>query len=122
LEFASDKGKNIQLSSFIFQDDTCLFNSTKSLGILLGNNDLEINNSLELLRSTEYQRIVDSKNLMFNDKKGIEDVVSVSSNEEYLNLEELNYICSDVAESLGDGGCDPKCLKPLYHTAEAQRK
>ena len=52
LEFASDKGKNVQLSSFIFQDDTYLLNSTKSLGILLGNNDLEINNSLELLRST----------------------------------------------------------------------
>ena len=53
---------------------------------------------------------------MFNDKREIEDVVSVSSNEEYLKLEELNYICSDVAESLGDGGCDPKCLKaPISH-------
>jgi len=87
LEFASDKGKNVQPNSFIFQYDTCLFNSTKSFGILLGNNDLEINNSLELLRSTEYQRMVDSKNLMFNDKKEIEDVVSVSSNDEYFTLQ-----------------------------------
>ena len=65
--------------------------------------------------------MIDSKNLMFNDKREIEDVVSVSSNEEHLNLEELNYICSDVAESLGDGGCDPKS-KNLYITLQRHKE
>jgi hypothetical protein len=41
----------------------------------------------------------------------VEDALTVCSNEDSVDLEALNLICSEVAEGLGDGGCDPLILQ-----------
>lgn len=116
LEIASVKGNDPQSSSFIFRDDTYLLNSTKSLGVLLGDNDHDIYNSLKSLREMEGQRLIESKNLAELNKVAVDDTSTVCSNKDCIDLEDLNLICSEIAEGLGDGGCDPKCLQtPVSH-------
>ena len=41
----------------------------------------------------------------------VEDASTVCSNEDIVDLEALNLICSEIAEGLGDGGCDPLILQ-----------
>jgi hypothetical protein len=41
----------------------------------------------------------------------VEEALTVCSNEESVHLEALNLICADIAEGLGDGGCDPLILQ-----------
>jgi hypothetical protein len=122
LEHTSGKGKDPQNISFVFRDDTFLFNSSKSLGILLGDNEFDMHNSLENLRQIERQRLHDSKLLMESNRL-VADVASmVSSNEEGIDLEALNFICSEIAEGLGDGGCDPKCLQTPISQNKGSKK
>jgi hypothetical protein len=40
-----------------------------------------------------------------------DEVSTVASFEDVLDLDALNLICSEVAEGLGDGGCDPVCIQ-----------
>jgi hypothetical protein len=78
LEHTSGKGKDPQNISFIFRDDTFLFNSSKSLGILLGDNELDMHNSLEILRQIERQHLHDSKLLMESNRLVADDASTVS--------------------------------------------
>jgi hypothetical protein len=55
--------------------------------------------------------LVESKKIVDTNKVEIDDVSTVYSFEDCLDLEALNLICSEIVEGLGDGGCDPKCLQ-----------
>jgi hypothetical protein len=41
----------------------------------------------------------------------VEDASTICSNEDSVDLEALNLICSEVVEGLGDGSCDPLILQ-----------
>jgi hypothetical protein len=46
----------------------------------------------------------------------VDDASTVCSNDDNIDIEALNLICSEISEGLGDGGCDPKCLQiPVSH-------
>jgi hypothetical protein len=93
-----------------------LLASTSSLGIVLGASDQEVSLTLSSLRDLESQRLRD---FSLNHVSTILDETStVCSLDENLDLQSLNLICSEVAEDLGDGGCDPLCL----HTPLSQFK
>jgi hypothetical protein len=116
LESTLDKGKFQQPPSFIFRDDSSLFNSTKSLGIALGNTDRDVFNSLKSLKDIEYNRIIEAK-MREDNFVLVEEASTVCSNEDSVDLEALNLVCADIAEGLGDGGCDPLIL----HTPISQK-
>jgi len=111
LEFALDKGKMQQPPSFISRDDSSLVNSTSSLGVVLGSNDHDIFNSLKCLKDIEHNRLLENAKLREENFVLVEDASTVCSNEDIVDLEALNLICSEIAEGLGDGGCDPLILQ-----------
>jgi len=111
LESATEKGKTQQPHSFISRDDSSLLSSTKSLGVVLGSNDHDIFNSLKCLKDIEHNRLLENAKLREENFVLVEDASTVCSNEDIVDLEALNLICSEIAEGLGDGGCDPLILQ-----------
>jgi hypothetical protein len=111
LESTLDKGKLQQPPSFIFRDDSSLLNATRSIGVVLGNNEHDVFNSLKSLKDQEYNRMTENAKLREENFVLVEDASTVCSNEDSVDLEALNLICSEVAEGLGDGGCDLLILK-----------
>jgi hypothetical protein len=46
----------------------------------------------------------------------LDDVSTVGSTEDNIDLEAMNLICSEISEGLGDGGYGPLCLQiPISH-------
>jgi len=111
LESATDKGKTQQPHSFISRDDSSLLSSTKSLGVVLGSNDHDIFNSLKSLKDIEHNRLIENTKLREDSFVLVEDTSTVGSNDDNIDLEVLNHICSEIAEGLGDGDCDPMILQ-----------
>ena len=111
LESALDKGKMQQPPSFISRDDSSLVNSTSFLGVVLGSNDHDIFNSLKCLKDIEHNRLLENAKIREENFVLVEDASTVCSNEDIVDLEALNLICSEIAEGLGDGGCDPLILQ-----------
>jgi len=111
LESSTDKGKTQQPHSFISRDDSSLLSSTKSLGVVLGSNDHDIFNSLKSLKDIEYNRLIENTKLREDSFVLVEDTSTVGSNDDNIDLRVLNHICSEIAEGLGDGGCDPVILQ-----------
>jgi len=111
LDTEPDKGKQPQPCSFISRDDSSLLNISKSLGVVLGDNDQDILNSLKSLRDVEFNRMNESLNLLEENKVVVEDASTFCSNDDNIDLDALNQICSEISEGLGDGGCDPVCLQ-----------
>jgi hypothetical protein len=123
LDSAPEKGKEPQPCSFISRDDSSLLNSAKSLGVVLGDNEQDILNSLKALRDIEGFRLVESKKLAEDNKVVVDDASTFCSNDDVLDLEALNLICSEISEWLGDGGCDPKCLQtPVSQKKDSRRQ
>ena len=123
LESALDKGKMQQPPSFISQDDSSLVNSTSSLGVVLGSNDHDIFNSLKCLKDIEHNRLLENAKLREENFVLVEDASTVCSNEDIVDLEALNLICSKIAEGLGDGGCDPLILQtPVSQKMRGQHR
>jgi len=112
LESALDKGKLQQPTSFTSRDVSSLLTSSKSIGVVLGNNEHDIFNSLKCLKDIEFSRLNENDKLREDNIVLVEDASTVCSNEDNLDLEALNLICSEIAEGLGDGGCDPLILQP----------
>jgi hypothetical protein len=110
-ESTLDKGKMQQPPSFISRDDSSLFNATKSIEVILGNNEQDIFNSLKSLKDQEYIRMIEIAKLREENFVLVEDASTICSNEDSVDLEALNLICLEVAEGLGDGGCDPLILQ-----------
>jgi hypothetical protein len=106
LESTLDKGKFQQPISFITRDDSSLINATKSLGVVLGNNDHNVFNALKSLKDQEFFRLVENAKLRDENFVLVEDASTVCFNDDSVDLEGLNFICSDIVEGLGDGGCD----------------
>ena len=111
LDTEPDKGKQPQPCSFISRDDSSLLNISKSLGVVLGDNDQDILNSLKSLRDVEFNRMNESLNLLEENKVVVEDASTFCSNDDNIDLDALNQICSEISEGLGDGGCDHVCLQ-----------
>jgi hypothetical protein len=110
LETQLEKG-NLQHSlSFISRDDSSILNSSLSLGVVLGNNDQDVFNSLKRLKDIEHNRLLQDAKLRDENFVLVEDASTVCSTEDNVDLEALNLICSGIAEGLGDGGCDPLIL------------
>ena len=121
LEIANDKGKNPLTLSFISRDDTSLLLSVNSIGVRLGDDSAQIHNSLENLRNLELQHIAEFKTIDTSNKEILDDA-SACSFEDSLDLDALNLICSEIAEGLGDGGCDPKGLQTPLSSVKGSRK
>jgi hypothetical protein len=116
LESSSIKGKETRPLSFDAIDDSILLGSTSALGISLGSNEQEVSLSLKSLNDLESHRLSKNFNLEVTNKNLVDDVSSVCSLEENMDLDALNLICAEITEDLGDGGCDPLCLQtPLSH-------
>jgi len=111
MDTTPDKGKEPQPCSFISRDDSSLLNSATSIGVVLGDNEYEILNSLNSLRDLEKFRLNQNKKLVDDNNIVLDDASIVCSNDDGIDLEALNFICSEISEGLGDGGCDPKCLQ-----------
>lgn len=72
--------------------------------------------SLKVLRDVEYNRLSEAANKNIGSCVVVEDASTVCSNEDFVDLEALNLICSDIAEGVGDGGCDSLHLQtPISH-------
>ena len=81
----------------------------------MGCNDSEILNLINLLKDVEYNRFVERASRVENCDL-VDDTLTVCSNDDIIDLEAINLICSDIAEGLGDGGCDPLILQsPIPH-------
>jgi hypothetical protein len=116
LESSSIKGKETRPLSFDAIDDSILLASTSALGISLGSNEQEVSLSLKSLKDLESLRLSENFNLEVTNKILVDDVSSVCSLEENMDLDALNLICAEITEDLSDGGCDPLCLQtPLSH-------
>jgi hypothetical protein len=103
LETQLEKG-NLQHSlSFISHDDSSILNSSLSLGVVLGNNDQDVFNSLKRLKDIEHNRLLQDANLIDENFVLVEDASTVCSTEDNVDLEALNLICSGIAKGLGDG-------------------
>jgi hypothetical protein len=122
LESMNEKDIISQPPSFISCDDNFLFNSTKSLGVLLGENEVEVNKSIVCLKDIEKQRLLEFSKSAVITKDLMQDVSSVCSFDDGLHLENLNFICSEIAEGLGDVGCDPKCLPNPVSQSKISKK
>ena len=123
LESSSIKGKESQPLSFDALDDSILLASTSALGISLGVNEHEVSCSLKSLKDVESHRLSEIFNLEESSKNLVDDVSSVCSLEENMDLDALNLICAEITEDLGDGGCDPLCLQtPLSHYKKSRSK
>jgi hypothetical protein len=103
LESTLDKGKLQQPPSFICRYDSSLLNVTQSIGVVLGNNEQDVVNSLKSLKDQEYNRMTGNAKLREDNFVLVEDASTVCSNENSVDLEALNLICSEVVEGLGDG-------------------
>jgi hypothetical protein len=111
--------KNLSNSpSFISRDDSSLLNATQSIGVVLGNNEQDVFNSLKILKDQEYNRMTENAKQREENFVLVEDASTICSNEDSVDLEALNLICLEVAEGLGDGGCDPFILQ----TPASQKK
>jgi len=53
----------------------------------------------------------ESLNLLEENKVVVEDASTFCSNDDNIDLDALNQICSEISEGLGDGGYDPVCLQ-----------
>ena len=116
LDDASLKGKETLPRSFDSLDDSTLLATTSLLGVSFGNCDQEITFSLKSLKDLEANRLVESSSLKVNNKFEVDDFSSICSLDENLDLENLNHLCGDISEELGDGGCDPLGIQtPLSH-------
>ena len=124
LDMVIDKGKTQQPPSFVSHDNTSFINSSKSLGVVLGCNDYEILNSINLLKDVEYNRLVERASSRVENCDLVDDTSTVCSNDDSIDLEAINLICSDIAEGLGDEGCDPLILQsPVpYKNKERPKK
>jgi hypothetical protein len=73
------------------------------------------------LKDIEYFRLLEDEKLRKESSLFVEDASMVCSTEDNLDLETLNLICSNMAEGLGDGGCDPLILQtPISQRASVQ--
>jgi hypothetical protein len=116
LESSSIKGKETRPLSFDVIDDSILLASTSALGISLGSNEQDVSLSLKSLKDLESHRLSKNFNLEVTNKNLVDDVSSVCSLEENMDLDALNLICAEITKDLGDGGCEPLCLQtPLSH-------
>ena len=93
-------------TSFSALDDSEILQRTQQLGVSFGPTQLEATAAINLLRETE-SNLGSLGNLQQGRMNRVDDAVTDCSNDDYLDLETLNLICSEVGEYLGDGGCDP---------------
>jgi hypothetical protein len=105
------KGKFQEPTSFVNRDDSSLISATKSLGLVLGNNDQNAFNALKSLKDQEFLRLAENSKLRDENFVSVEDASTGCSNDDSVVFEALNLFCSDIAEGLGDGGCDPLSLQ-----------
>jgi len=75
-------------------------------------------------KHSERVRMSESENICLAEesKKLVDDASSLCSNDDYLGVEGLNLICSEISEGLGDGGCDPKCLQTSISQKKGSRR
>jgi hypothetical protein len=123
LDSAPGKGKGTIPSSFHTLDDSILLARTKSLGIILGDNEQAMSLSLNSLRDLEALRMNGNDRVEEEKKIVLDDVSTVCSIEDNIDLEALNLICSEISEGFGDGGCDPLCLQtPLSQNKRSRSR
>jgi hypothetical protein len=122
LDSTAAKGNKPLPSSFHNLDDSVILATTDSLGINLGDDVSSVLDSVHSLKQIELQRFNDFCSSSKEEKRSCEENSSVCS-EDNVDIDALNTICSEIAESLGDGGCDPLCLHtPLSQIKRRQPK
>lgn len=122
LDSTAAKGNKPLPSSFHNLDDSVILATTDSLGINLGDDVSSVLDSVHSLKQIELQRFNDFCSSSKEEKRSCEENSSVCS-EDNVDIDALNTICSEIAESLGDGGYDPLCLHtPLSQIKRRQPK
>jgi hypothetical protein len=117
LDHSPPKGNDTQPFSFNSFDNSLLLQSASALGVSFGSNEREVSSSLQKFKDIESARLaVDS--LPVITYLDADDLSSVCSLDDRIDLEALNFICSEISEVLGDGGCDSK----WSHTPISQSK
>ena len=121
LDSPTEEGNLKQPYSFISRDDASILYASRSLGVVLGDNDKAVFNSLKRLKDLEFSSLVESEKLRKQSSLAVEAASTVCSTEDNLDLETLNLVYSEIAEGLGDGGCDPLILQtPISQKASVQ--
>lgn len=105
LDHATLKGKDTQPISFNSFDNSFILQSAAALGVSFGSNDIAVSSSLHKLKELESVRMSTFKPLEGTHLE-VDDLSSVCSLDDRMDLEALNFICSKISEELGDGGCD----------------
>ena len=109
LDSSPGEGNRFFTNSFHTVDDSILQSSINSLGIAIGSSEKEVSLSLTSLRDIEVHRL--NENIRLEKDLFFDDASTLCSIEENIDLEALNFICSEVSEGLGDGGCNSLCLQ-----------
>jgi hypothetical protein len=66
--------------------------------------------------------MIESKKLVEENKVVVDDASTICFNDDNIDLEALNLICSEISKGLGDGGCDPKCLQTPVSQKKGSRR
>jgi hypothetical protein len=116
LEEFTPKG-NSEIPSFNLFNDELLVEMSNQIGVNLGNSQDAISQSISMLRQHEIlwsKSVIDLGNTLDESGQVVQncnvtdhDENSVGSIEDNPDIEALNLICEEVAECLGDGGCNP---------------
>jgi hypothetical protein len=122
MDHSPPKGNDTQTFSFNSFDNSFLLQSASALGVSFGSNEREVASSLQEFKDRESARLSDDK-LPDITCLDADDLSSVCSLDDRIDLEALNFICSEISEVLGDGGCDSKCLHtPVSHSKKSASK
>jgi len=124
LEGTTSKGKGSKIASFNTFDVSTFLTNTNQLGVSLGNSVPEIESSVDFLRELESSRLAEAEQSSTRKlNNALDDGQSMGSEGDILDFEALNLICAEAAEVLGDGGCDPVCLRsPVSQKPRPKRK
>jgi hypothetical protein len=115
LDDTTNKGNSSQNLSFNKLVDSDIIARTSSLGVVLGKTEDAALSTVNSLREIEITRMNESVSLKEGKINNLAEVTTECSIDEGINLEALNFLCSDITYCLCDGGCDPTTYRPLYH-------
>jgi hypothetical protein len=116
LDDTTNKGNSSQNLSFNKLVDSDIIARTSSLGVVLGKTEDAVLSTVNSLREIEITRMNESVSLKEGKINNLAEVTTESSIDEGINLEALNFLCSDITDCLCDGGCDPTDLQtPVSH-------
>ena len=115
LDDATNKCNSSQNLSFNKLVDSDIIARTSSLGVVLGKTEDAVLSTVKSLREIEITRMNESVSLKEGKINNLDEVTTECSIDKGIDLQALNFLCSEITDCLCDGGCDPTDYRPLYH-------